>query len=101
MVEEILRIFQSLATFSEPRSVGEGLAFSLSPSRTKDGGCQGAAWLLKGWALMDTLSSSAAKHLSTWFCHQVYLLWVRLVLQPSKCAEGLLGLYRGGKMCPF
>lgn len=40
------------------------MAFSLSPSQTKNGGCQGAARLL-GWALMDTLlcSSSAAEHL--------------------------------------
>lgn len=69
MVGEILCISQSLAAFSEPRSEGEGLAFILSPFRTKDGGCRGTAWLLKACQL--------------------------------RCAAGLLGLYREGKMGPF
>lgn len=61
---------QSLAAFCGPNSGGEGLAL----------------WLLKGWALKDTLlhSSLAAKHFSTGSCCQVYLPWIRLFLQLTK-----------------
>lgn len=59
MVGEILRIYQSLAAFSEPRSEGEGLAFSLSPSRAKYGGCRGVD--IDGYALK--FSCQASEHL--------------------------------------
>lgn len=65
---------QSLAAFCGPNSGGEGLAFSFCPSWMKDGGCWSILWLLKGWALKDTLlrSSLAPKHFSTGLCCQVY-----------------------------
>lgn len=64
----------------------------------KDGSCGTVVWALRGLALVVTLlhSSSAAKHLSTWLCRQVYLPCIRLVLQLTKmCLRDAGTAHRG------
>lgn len=43
-------------------------------------------WAVDGMALVVTLlcSITAARHFSTWLCHQVYLPWLRQILESTR-----------------
>ncbi len=80
------RISQSWARFSGHKSGDDRLVERFSPSRTKDVSWWKVVWASRGMALTVTLllSSVTARHFSTWLWRQVYLPYVRLVLQPAR-----------------
>ncbi len=87
------RISQSRAAFSGPEFGGDGLVLRFSPSQMNVVFRGKVVWAFRGIALVVTLllSSSAAKHFSTWLWRQVYLPCVRLVLQPTRMCLRVAG----------
>lgn len=87
-------ISQSLATSSGHEPGGEGSLSHLSPSQINYvASCGTVTWAFDGMTLLVTplFPCSVAKHFSTWLWCQVYLSWIRLVLQPTSMCLRLAG----------